>query len=186
MCKKIYAVLAALLLSATLSGCTGGAAGNTTKTTASSTASSAASTAAVTTSASPIETTQTTATVTKSPAAVGETVTVSFDAYHFSLTLPASWEGAYATAETSRGVVFYELQNHLYNARGKLFSILFIAEEDYQEGLYPSYYDLGSYDGKRAVWLGVTDVQYEEALKAPYQALSDQLDAVRASFVYTA
>ncbi|MGN0172235.1 MAG: hypothetical protein ACI39E_05595 [Acutalibacteraceae bacterium] len=183
MYKNILAVLAVLLLSATLSGCTGsGAAGNTTETTASTTA----STTAVTTSASPVETTQTTAPATNSPAVVGETVTVSFDTYHFSLTLPASWEGAYATAETSRGVTFYELQNHLYNARGKLFSILFIAEEDYQEGMYPSYYDLGSYDGKRAVWLGVTDVQYEETLKAPYQALSDQLDAVRASFVYTA
>ncbi len=181
--KKVCAVLTVVLFSVTLFGCAADGKPDSTAATTTTALSAFSTTAAdATTALVPVTTAENITTAAKRP--TEDTITVSFDSYHFSMTLPASWEGAYATAETSRGVVFYELQNHLYNARGKLFSIFFIAEGEYREGMYPSYYNLGVYEGNHAIWLNVTDVQYEESLKAPYQTLFDQLDIVREGFVY--
>lgn len=100
----------------------------------------------------------------------------------FELTLPASWEGAYAVREDSTSVAFYELQNHLYNGQGKLFTVRFLEEAVYDEGMFPDYTLIGMYEGYAVVALHPTDVQFASDLAAPYQAMIGDCDEIVASF----
>lgn len=100
----------------------------------------------------------------------------------FELTLPSSWEGAYAVREADTSVIFYELQNHHYNAQGRLFTIRSIEAGAYDEGMFPEYTYLGEYDGYCIVALFPTDVQYTAEYAAEYQTLFADCNAVIESF----
>ena len=155
---RIGAALAALALLLTLTACNGGD-GDTTAVTTTTKATVAATT-------NPTATAVTT-TAAEEPAVTAEapaqpaSLTYHSGRFGFSLTLPASWEGAYATREVERGVQFFELQNYQANAHGKLFSIYFVPDSDYRDEMYPDYFEIVRLEDTHILWLNVTDMQYD-------------------------
>ncbi len=128
--------------------------------------------------------TDTTVTTTTTTVAATETVGFSTDETYFTLDLPREWSGCYAARETEDMVTLYELQNHQRSGQGKLFSIRYIPEENYNEAQYPSYRELGSFDGFRVIAIFPTDVQFDVELMEPYTAMQAQIDSILATFYH--
>lgn len=109
---------------------------------------------------------------------------------HYSLTLPADWEGLYVSEIQRLDSGMYHL--HLYETQsyqsiegGKLCSILMLpAEEDYTQ--FPNYRLLGTVDTPvgscNFVLLFPSDVQFPMEAMESYTALFDRIDQVLDTF----
>ena len=107
------------------------------------------------------------------------------DELHFSLTMPASWEGAFAHRHDGNVVKFYELSNHLYEGNGHLFTVRFMPKE--VDIVFPDYKLLGTYGDYNVIALFPTDVQFDYTdadRTANYQKMAEEVNGVIATFVY--
>jgi len=92
-----------------------------------------------------------------------------------SMMLPASWNGKYAVRESETSVEFYELQNHLYDGSGKLFTLMFMDVNAYEDGMFPSYDVVYQSPSTIVVALYPTDMQTSEEYLDQYTAMSDEI-----------
>ena len=103
----------------------------------------------------------------------------------FSVTLPASWEGNYAVREENSSVKFYELNNHLYDGSGHLFTIRFMSAAAYDDDMFPSYEYLGEFGEQCVVALFPTDVQSSVDYMDAYNAMAANVSDILDTFTYT-
>lgn len=177
MTKRCICAAATTLILLSLCGC------NHTDNPDTTTTSTAATT--ISTTAATTATTTTTEDISASTTTAAQAYTESYyllPSLKFELTLPGSWKGAFAVREESGYVSFYELQNNLHSAQGRLFTIRAIETDSYSDGMFPDYTLIGEYDGYTVVALHPTDVQYTAEYADRYNTMLAQCDDVITSF----
>ena len=178
MMKKsiVYMILAAMLC-ATLSGCAKGGNGNTTTTTVDR--------SQITTTLPTFETTTTVPATTEPTEAPAGPIEYQSELHpELTMTLPASWDGKYAVRESDSQIEFYELQNHLFDGSGKLFTLLFMDAAEYEDGLFPSYDIVYQSETTYVLVLYPTDVQTSEEFFEQYQLMSDEIPNITETVQY--
>ena len=130
--------------------------------------------------------TSTTETTTTTAASVSnEPFVFTCDELNFSLTMPASWDGAFAHRHEGTVVSFYELSNHQYDSSGKLFTIRFISKEIDID--FPESEMLGTYGDYNVIAMYPTDVQFnyeDDAMAQAYLQMQNDVRSVVATFTY--
>lgn len=169
MKKRLLFALMALALMITMTGCPAATEPADTDTT---------------TTAAPITTTTAPITTTTTAPVPDDTFVYESELFPFSLVLPKSWDGAFTVreSEADHRVSFYELQNHLENSQGCLFTVRFL--EEHVEGMFPSYTCLGQFGEDHVMIQYPSDVQYIDSLSEPYLRMQEDIDEIVASFTY--
>lgn len=157
------------------------------ETTVATATNNAQTTAPVSTTVPTTTTTEATTTTTQATVVTpDEPIVFTSDDLHFSLTMPASWDGAFAHRTDGNSVSFYELTNNQYDAHsGHLFTIRFMSKEIDIE--FPSYKLLGTYGDYNVIAMFPTDVQFnfdDKAMADKYIAMSEEVNGVIETFAY--
>lgn len=138
----------------------------------------------VTTTATEATTTTVATTTTTVPTIAKPVTYTSTNNAGLSLTLPASWDGKYAVRDDAGSVMFYELNNHMYDGSGKLFTVKIMEAAAYDDGMFPSYDFIGEYGDEVVVVLYPSDVQFSATYADAYNAMNADLPSIVATITY--
>ncbi len=177
MKKLMICLIAMTLLSATLCGCNKSGGGDTTGTTVDR--------SQITTTLPTFETTATVPPPTEPPVVSDEPIEYHSELHPgLQMLLPASWDGKYAVRESDTSIEFYELQNHLFDGSGKLFTLMFMNAADYEDGMFPSYDVVYQSETSYVLALYPTDVQTSDEFFEQYQLMSDEIPNITETVQY--
>ncbi len=101
------------------------------------------------------------------------------------MTLPASWNGKYAVRESDSAIEFYELQNHLYDGSGKLFTLRFMSADEYMDDMFPSYDVVYQTESTYVLALYPTDMQTSVDFADQYNLMSAEIPNITETVTYS-